>query len=140
MWRRICPAESSRPIPYPSTPTLLLIVVRFFVPLRASARIRFSGIPHRPKPPIMIVAPSGISRMASSELATTFFIGEIVKEFLPRRHGGRGGNQLSGKYEKEYSDLLEEKSDQSTKYKPKTSAIGSTCFCLCLCVSGVNGS
>src|SRR5205814_1712894 len=72
------------------------IVVRFFVPLRASARIRFSGIPHRPKPPIMIVAPSGISRMASSELATTFFIGEIVKEFLPQRHGGRGGNQLNG--------------------------------------------
>ena len=50
----ICPAASSRPLPTPSTPTLLLMVVRFFVPLRTSARMRFSGMPHSPKPPTMI--------------------------------------------------------------------------------------
>src|ERR671937_2216649 len=36
--------------------------------------MRFSGMPHRPKPPIMIVAPSGIGATASDALATTLFI------------------------------------------------------------------
>src|SRR5256712_2675233 len=36
--------------------------------------MRFSGMPHRPKPPIMIVAPSGIRATASAALATTLFI------------------------------------------------------------------
>src|SRR6266446_5620044 len=81
MCLRICPAASSIPMAYPSTLTLLLMVVRFFTPLRTSARIRFSGIPHRPNPPTMTVAPSKTSRMASSALATTLFIGEIVKQF-----------------------------------------------------------
>src|SRR5512146_1055878 len=74
MWRRICPAASSRPTPNPSTPALLLTVVRFLVPFLTRARIRFSGLPHRPKPPIMMLAPSDISRTASSALATTLFI------------------------------------------------------------------
>jgi hypothetical protein len=34
----------------------------------------FSGMPHSPKPPIMIVAPSGIAATASSALASTLFI------------------------------------------------------------------
>src|SRR5580692_6898726 len=80
MWCTICPAASSNPFPTPSTPTLLLMVLRFFVPLRASARIRFSGMPHRPKPPIMIDAPSNTSRMASSALATTLFIEPILND------------------------------------------------------------
>src|SRR5438094_5895857 len=36
--------------------------------------MRFPGLPHRPKPPIMIVAPSGIRATASAALATTLFI------------------------------------------------------------------
>src|SRR5438445_550782 len=32
-------------------------------------------MPHSPKPPTMMVAPSGMSRMASSAFATTLFIG-----------------------------------------------------------------
>src|SRR6266700_208350 len=68
-------------MPYPSTPTLLLMVVRFFLPFRASARMRFSGMPHRPKPAVMLVAQSGTSRMESSDLARTLFNAEIVKEF-----------------------------------------------------------
>src|SRR5438128_507824 len=36
--------------------------------------MRFSGMPHRPNPPIMIVAPSGIRATASAALATTLFI------------------------------------------------------------------
>src|SRR6266498_1596106 len=68
----------------PSTPTLLLMVVRFFTPLRTRARSRFSGTPHKPKPPTMIVAPSGMSRTASSALATSLFIAEIVNKFQER--------------------------------------------------------
>src|SRR5579864_8132888 len=50
------------------------MVVRFFTPFLTRARMRFSGLPHRPKPPIMMLAPSGTSRTASSALATTLFI------------------------------------------------------------------
>src|SRR5246127_2259542 len=58
------------------------MVCRSFVPLRTSARIRFSGIPHNPKPPIMRGAPSNTSRTASSALATTLFIAKrILNEF-----------------------------------------------------------
>src|SRR5579872_5113315 len=57
------------------------MVRRFFVPLRTSARIRFSGIPHKPNPPIMIVAPSNTSRIASSALATTLFIESQAQAF-----------------------------------------------------------
>src|SRR5665811_1638483 len=82
----MCIRDSSNPFPTPSTPTLLLMVRRFFVPLRTSARIRFSGIPHKPNPPIMMVAPSNTSRIASSALATTLFIAQrILNEF---HHGG----------------------------------------------------
>src|SRR5881628_526333 len=55
-------------------PALLLMTVRSLMPRRWSAVIRFSGIPQRPKPPIMMVAPSGIWATASSALATTLFI------------------------------------------------------------------
>jgi len=65
-------------MPRPSTPALLLMVVRLFMPLRASARIRFSGIPHSPKPPNIMVAPSNTSWIASSAFATTLF---IAREF-----------------------------------------------------------
>ena len=43
--------------------------------LRTSAAIRFSGTPHNPKPPIMMLAPSAMSATAASELATTLFTG-----------------------------------------------------------------
>ncbi len=81
MCRRIWPLASSSPIPKPSTPTLLLMVVRFLTPLRARARIRFSGIPHKPNPPTIIVAPSNTSWIASSALATTLCIaGEFYRK------------------------------------------------------------
>ena len=91
-FRCVCesgPAASSSPMPRPSTPTLLLMVVRFFTPLRTRARIRFSGIPHSPNPPTMMVAPSKISLMASSALATTLFIGTRIlkRKRPPQRHG-----------------------------------------------------
>src|SRR5882762_1941617 len=72
--REICPFASSNPMPNPSTPTLLLIVVRFFTPFLTRARIKFSGIPHKPKPPNIMEAPSWTSRIASSALATILFI------------------------------------------------------------------
>src|ERR1700690_3211154 len=76
MWRLSWPFARSRPTPKPSPPALLLIVVRFLTPLWTRARIRFSGIPHRPNPPTMMVAPSNTSWIASSALATTFCIAE----------------------------------------------------------------
>src|SRR5208337_1636599 len=76
MCLRICPLARSSPTPKPSTPALLLIVVRFLTPLRARARIRFSGIQHKPNPPTMMLAPSNTSAIASSALATTLCIAE----------------------------------------------------------------
>src|SRR5579872_1987790 len=74
MWPRISPAVRSKPPPNPSTPALLLMVVMFLVPFLTRARTRCSELPHRPKPPIMMLAPSEMSRTASSALATTLFI------------------------------------------------------------------
>src|SRR5262245_37845168 len=47
-------------------PALFETIVKFFVPLRSTAAIRFSGIPHSPKPPIRIVIPSLRFSMALS--------------------------------------------------------------------------
>src|SRR5688572_22433534 len=55
-------------------PALLLMIVRSFVPRRCSAAIRCSGMPHRPKPPIMMDAPSWITATASSADANTLFM------------------------------------------------------------------
>src|SRR5690349_15695537 len=56
------------PIPKSSTPALLLTMVRSFVPLRRTAAMRFSGMPHSPKPPMRMVAPSrSFSIPASAE-------------------------------------------------------------------------
>src|SRR5271155_960806 len=49
-----------------STPALLLTMVRFLVPLRRAAAFRVSGMSHRPKPPIRMVAPSWRFSMAAS--------------------------------------------------------------------------
>src|SRR5688500_16073496 len=63
-------------------PALLLITVRCFVPRRCNAAIRCSGIPQRPKPPIMMDAPSWITATASSAVANTLF---MDKSYLLRR-------------------------------------------------------
>src|SRR4029453_2809422 len=55
-------------------PQLLEMSVRFFTPFLARAAMRFSGFPHRPNPPNITVAPSGISATAASALATTLFM------------------------------------------------------------------
>ena len=49
---------SSSPMPKSSTPALLPAMVRPFTPLSTSAAIRFSGMPHRPKPPAAMVMSS----------------------------------------------------------------------------------
>src|SRR5258706_6825561 len=65
-------------MPKSSTPALLLMTVRPMVPRARSAAMRCSGIPHSPKPPIIIVAPSGMSATASSAFARTLFISGIL--------------------------------------------------------------
>src|SRR4029079_2116209 len=73
-----CFVLTSIPTPKSSTPGLLLMTVRLRVPRACSALIRFSGRPHRPKPPHMIVAPSGMSATASEALPITLFISVII--------------------------------------------------------------
>src|SRR3954447_16555563 len=65
-------------MPKSSTPALLLITVRPRVPRARSAAIRVSGMPHSPKPPIIIVAPSGMRATASSAPGSTLFTGSIL--------------------------------------------------------------
>src|ERR1700731_4609641 len=74
MCEAIIPASSIRPMPKPSTPMLLLMVCRPLTPFRTSAAIRFSGMPHSPKPPIITVGPSGMSATAASDVAITLFM------------------------------------------------------------------
>src|SRR5215469_11669893 len=50
------------------------MMVRSFTPFFARAAMRFSGFPHRPNPPDITTAPSGMSRTAASALATTLFM------------------------------------------------------------------
>src|SRR5204863_1717525 len=66
-------------MPKSSTPALLEIQVRFFVPFLTNAFIQFSGIPHKPNPPNIITAPSSISCIAASAFATTLFIIHVYK-------------------------------------------------------------
>src|SRR5579864_1977763 len=55
-------------------PALFEATVRFFVPLRRTAAIRFSGTPHVPKPPERMTAPSNSLSIATSALATRLSI------------------------------------------------------------------
>jgi hypothetical protein len=66
----ICLVSRSTPRPNPSTPALLETAVSPPVPASFSAAIRFSGIPHSPKPPTSTVAPSLTSAMASAAVHT----------------------------------------------------------------------
>src|SRR5437660_6004353 len=70
-------------MPKSSTPGLLLMMVRLFVPLARRAWIRFAGMPQRPKPPMRIVAPSGMSATAASALGRTLFMASGLQLFAP---------------------------------------------------------
>src|SRR5712692_3379385 len=89
------------PIPKSSTPALLLTIVRFFVPLRRTAAIKFSGMPQRPKPPIRMVAPSLIFSMAASAEAMRLSIrcsegfGEV---YFIQRWSGKAHPQAAGEF------------------------------------------
>src|SRR5262249_47070453 len=81
-------------MPNPSTPALLLAIVRFFTPLRRTAAIRCSGIPHNPNPPIKIVAPSRNSPIAASAPLTRLSMNRrSAPNSLPQQGPCRGGLQ-----------------------------------------------
>ena len=65
-------------MPKSSTPALLLMTVSPVVPRARRASMSVSGMPHSPKPPIMIVAPSGMRSTASAALASTLFTDGIL--------------------------------------------------------------
>src|SRR5690348_4855945 len=95
----ICRVSNNRPRPKPSTPALLEMTVRLFAPESRNARIRFSGMPHSPKPPDITVMPSRV-RPASADFASanTFFDWPVFDWLagidLLRRVGGREGRQV----------------------------------------------
>src|SRR5271170_6931941 len=82
------PASSINPMPKPSTPILLLIVCRLRTFFATSAAIRFSGIPDSPKPPSMMVAPSGMSATAASKPSSTLFIWKLLSPAKAQRFMG----------------------------------------------------
>src|SRR5262249_42309508 len=78
-------------MPNPSTPALLLAMVSFFTPLRRTAAIRCSGIPHNPNPPIKIVAPSRKFAIAASAPLTRLSINRQLRvKSLPQEQCGKG--------------------------------------------------
>src|SRR2546426_439837 len=78
-------------MPKSSTPALLLTTVRFFVPLRRTAAMRFSGMPHKPKPPMRMVAPSVSFSMAASAEAMRLSMpcSEVTEAVYFIRHWSR---------------------------------------------------
>ena len=87
------PFASRMPSPLSSMPQLFEMMVRSLVPLRRIAAIRFSGMPHSPKPPAIIVAPSKRSATASSALgdglvhrAVNHNASPCVVRYCARRH------------------------------------------------------
>src|SRR3954471_19915251 len=110
------------PAPNWSMPTLLLMTVRFLVPRACSARMRFSGMPHRPKPPIMIDAPSGTSAAATSALGRTLFTGRIILSGLEedpdrqsRRNRGARDSRVPGDGHLAGGDLLRMRSRRAAR-------------------------
>src|SRR5262245_22414199 len=83
-------------IPKSLVPALLEHMVRPVAPWSRSAFRQFSGIPQRPKPDTMIVAPLGMSRTASAASLTTLFIGREAPgaPMIARSHAARNGRPL----------------------------------------------
>ena len=67
-------------------PALFDTTVRFLVPWAQSARIRFSGTPAAPNPPINMVAPSGIFETAASAPAIRLSIPSLFLRFSAWAH------------------------------------------------------
>src|SRR5439155_22215217 len=72
-------------MPKSLVPALLLIRVRSLAPWSRRAAMRFSGIPHRPKPETMMEAPSETSRTASAASFTNLFMEKSLRGPQGRR-------------------------------------------------------
>src|ERR1017187_10370022 len=73
-------------MPHPSMPALLLAMVRLRTPLRCTASINASGMPHTPKPPIASSIPSRTTpSSAAAALGQSFVIADpaIQSPFRP---------------------------------------------------------
>src|SRR5947209_16353182 len=76
-------------MPKSSTPALFPTMVRSLTPLSTNARIRFSGMPHSPKPPAAMVIPS-FSRPCSADSASAWTL-LITGPFINVTGGHRVG-------------------------------------------------
>src|SRR4051812_14294985 len=92
---RIWRVSSSSPRPNPSTPALFEITVRSRAPLSRSARIRFSGMPHRPKPPDITDMPSRVSP-ASADVASAKTLPLLGIDLLRGMRGGECRHLAAG--------------------------------------------
>src|SRR6185503_8163056 len=110
-----CFVLTSMPTPKSSTPGLLLMIVRLWVPRACSARMRFSGRPQRPKPPHITEAPSCTSATASSALCNTLFMSVIILHQLraPLRRGRE--DRLDGLAAPQVAAQLREPLDQAVE-------------------------
>src|SRR4029453_8843878 len=121
-----CFALTSIPTPKSSTPGLLLTTVRFRVPRAWSALMRFSGRPHKPKPPHMTVAPSGMSATASAALLITLFMSVIILHQLGTPLRRRGEDCLDRLAVSKIATQLRETRDQTVECVPDRVRIGQT--------------
>ena len=69
-----CRALSSAARPVSALPALLLTMIRSLEPFAISASMSSEGMPAVPNPPIITVAPLGISATATAAVATTLLI------------------------------------------------------------------
>src|SRR6185295_19024265 len=91
------------------------MIVRSRVPRSCSALMRFSGSPHKPNPPHITVAPSGMSATASSALLNTLSMSVIILHQLRAPLRGRGENGLDGVTAAQVSTQLRETLDQAVE-------------------------
>jgi hypothetical protein len=69
------------------------MVVRFFDPFRTSARIRFSGIPHSPNPPIMMTG--AVAHIANRLIRIGHNLIHSVRILNEIHHGAQSGEKQS---------------------------------------------
>src|SRR6185503_5756603 len=121
-----CFALTSIPTPKSSTPGLLLMTVRLRVPRACSALIRFSGRPHKPKPPHMMVAPSRMSATASAALGITLFMSVIILHQFGAPLGRRREDRFNRVAVPEIAAQLREARDQTVERIANRIRVGQT--------------
>src|SRR5512143_478612 len=114
-----CRPLSSRPMPKSSPPALLPTMVRPLMPLSTSAWIRFSGIPHSPKPPAaMVMSSRNKPDSASCAFANTLFMLVVPFRLVDGNDASFGGDPCARALHRlaqhvEVADVVREQQDEA---------------------------